>query len=213
MLHKETVAPQTLELLKQLMSDRHLDGFFLVGGTALSLQIGHRISVDIDLFIQEPFDENKLSEYLEVKSGWQLNYLDRNTIKGQINTVQVDFITHAYPLIKNLLVVENIRIASLEDIAAMKLNAVIGNGTRLKDFIDIAFLSVHLSLKQMIDAYEEKYKSKNPVMALKALEYHKDINYNEPIRLIPGAYKWDSIGHRLNEMVKAADKIFSNYPL
>ena len=104
MLQKETVLPRTLELLKQLMSDGNLDAFFLVGGTALSLQTGHRTSVDIDLFIQKPFDENKLSAYPEGNMGLQLNYLDRNTIKGQINNVQVDFITHAYPLVKDLIV-------------------------------------------------------------------------------------------------------------
>jgi len=95
MLRKETITPGTLELLKTLMQDENLHSFFLVGGTALSLQIGHRISIDIDLFSQKPFDENGLSDYPEKERSLQLNYLAKNTIKGQIDNVQVDLITHA----------------------------------------------------------------------------------------------------------------------
>ena len=64
MLHTETVAPKTLELLNQLMNDTTFNFFLLVGGTSLSLQLGHRISVDLDLFSNESFDEHKLVEYL-----------------------------------------------------------------------------------------------------------------------------------------------------
>ena len=79
---------------------------------------------------------------------------------------------------------EYLRTASLEDIAAMKLNAIAGNGTRLKDFIDVAYLSSLLTLTQMVDAYAEKYSSRNPVMAIKALEYFNDIDFTEPIDMI-----------------------------
>ena len=128
MLHEETVSARTLEILMDLMQDQTLRNFFLVGGTALSLQIGHRVSIDIDLFTQQPFDQNKISAHLESKKGFQLSYIDKNTIKGQIDSVQVDMITHEYPLIKDCLTSKGIRLASLEDIAAMKLNAIIGNG-------------------------------------------------------------------------------------
>lgn len=208
MLYKETVSPATLELLTRLMQDKTLEDFFLVGGTALALQIGHRISIDIDLFSQSPFDENQLSSYLESQNQFRLNYLGKNTIKGQINSVQTDFITHAYPLVNDVLVVEDVRMASLEDIAAMKLNAIIGNGTRLKDFIDIAFLSSRLSLEQMAASYEQKYMSRNPVLALKALSYHQDINFNEPIHYKVGAYAWNIIEQRLNNMLKYTNKVF-----
>lgn len=208
MLRTETVTPGTLELLKKLMQDEQLHDFFLVGGTALSLQIGHRISIDIDLFSQKPFDENEFSIHLENNSGLKLNYLNKNTIKGQIDDIQVDLITHAYPLVKDLVLSESIRLASLEDIAAMKLNAIIGNGTRLKDFVDIAFLSSHLSLTEMIDAYEHKYQSRNAVMTMKALAYHEEINFKEPIHFLKGVYPWKLIDVRLNLMIKFPEKVF-----
>jgi hypothetical protein len=213
MLQKETVAAGTLELLKDLMQDENLGDFFLVGGTALSLQIGHRISIDIDLFSRKPFDENALLEYLEQKRGFQLDYINKNTVKGQIAKTKVDFITHNYPLVKELWQVEGVRIASLEDISAMKLNAIVGNGTRLKDFIDVAFLSRYISLQKMMDAYEDKYATRNPVMTLKALSFYNDINFNEPVDIIVGRYSWKPIEKRLREMLKSPKRLFETSPI
>jgi hypothetical protein len=212
MLHKETVTPGTLELLKSLMQDENLNDFFLVGGTALSLQIGHRASIDIDLFSQNPFDENQMLSYLESQKNLQLDYLAKNTIKGQIAQTKVDLITHSYPLVKELEKHEGIRLASLEDIAAMKLNAIVGNGTRLKDFIDIAFMSAYVPLKKMVDSYEDKYATRNPLMTLKALSYHNDINFNEPIQMVNGTYSWKVIEKRLSEMEKFPSLIFDTVP-
>jgi len=195
------------------MLDENLKSFFLVGGTALSLQIGHRISLDIDLFSQNPFDENKMLSHLELEKKWQLDYLDKNTVKGQINGIKVDLITHAYPLVNKLQNTEGIRLASLEDIAAMKLNAIVGNGTRLKDFIDVAFMSCYLSLDKMMDAYERKYATRNPFLTLKALLYHQDINFNEPIQLAAGKYLWKLIEKRLIEMANLPSTVFELSPL
>lgn len=209
MLQKQTVETRTLELLKELMQDGKLKDFFLVGGTALSLQIGHRISIDIDLFTLNDFDENQLTEYLESNKGFKLNSIAKNTIKGQINNVQIDLIKHGYPLIKELVLDENIRMADLLDIAAMKLNAISGSGTRLKDFTDIAFLSSHLSLTDMVNAYLKKYDAKNPLIPLKALNYYTDINFDEPLHLMTGKFNWKIIEKRISDMLKNPDKIFT----
>ncbi|GAA4459814.1 hypothetical protein GCM10023093_01500 [Nemorincola caseinilytica] len=194
------------------MQDRALGQFFLVGGTALSLQIGHRISIDIDLFSITAFEENKLAEYLGSEYGLRLAYLDKNTIKGQVDNVQVDLITHAYPLVKDAASVDGVRMAGLEDIAAMKLNAIIGNGTRLKDFIDIAFLSQYLSLEDMTDAYEKKYNIRNAVMTLKALAWHNDINFDEPISYVHRACSWKHIEARLAQMIRYPERTFHGPP-
>ncbi|HEY5463185.1 MAG TPA: nucleotidyl transferase AbiEii/AbiGii toxin family protein [Hanamia sp.] len=197
-----------MELLKELMQDVKLNNFFLVGGTALALLIGHRKSIDLDLFSFNPFDESKMLTYLESTKGMLLNYQEKNTLKGQINNVQVDLIMHAYPLVKDLVVMEGIRLASLDDIAAMKLNAITGNGTRVKDFIDIAFLSSFLSLDQMLDAYEKKYQTRNTVIVLKSLDFFQDINHLEPVMLTAGNYSWKPIEKRLKEILKTHGKIF-----
>jgi predicted nucleotidyltransferase component of viral defense system len=208
MLQKETVAPNTLELLKLLMQDDHLKDFILVGGTALSLQLRHRISIDLDFFSQLSFDEQSLSQYLEKEKGLQLDFLHKNTVKGQIAGIKLDFITHPYPSVREPLLIDNIRMASLEDIAAMKLNAIAGNGTRLKDFIDIAFLSGKLTLQQMLEAYAVKYGMRNPFIPLKALSYFNDINQAEPVNLITGKLQWSIIEKRIKEMINSPGNIF-----
>ncbi len=116
-------------------------------------------------------------------------------------------------LLKDLMQDGNIRLASLEDIAAMKLNAIAGNGTRLKDFIDVAFLSCYLPLKKMMNAYEDKYSTRNPFLTLKALSYHQDINFNEPIQMVNETYKWKAVEQRLKEMLKSPNKLFEIPPL
>jgi len=121
---------------------------------------------------------------LEHTYKFQLDYQSKNTLKGQIQNIKVDLITHGYPLVNPLIIESGIRMASPEDISAMKLNAIAGNGTRLKDFIDIAYLSPLVTLNQMVNAYEQKYSSRNPIMLVKALNYHNDINFNEPIEMI-----------------------------
>jgi len=191
------------------MNDELLKDFFLVGGTALSLQIGHRISIDLDLFTMVSFDDNQMLSDLEDRYRFQLDYQSKNTLKGEIDGVKVDLITHNYPLVKPLLDFDGVRMASPEDIAAMKLNAISGNGTRLKDFIDVAYLSSFMTLSQMVDAYEEKYSSRNPAMVIKALDYHKDINFNEPIEMLEGKYKWKDIERRLGQMTLHPTKIFN----
>jgi predicted nucleotidyltransferase component of viral defense system len=208
MLRKETVSESALELLKTLMEDEFLENFFLVGGTALALQIGHRISIDFDLFTLTPFDEKEMLSSLEKRYQFQMDFLSRNTLKGSIRGIKVDLITHKYPLVKPLIEIEHIRIAASEDIAAMKLNAITGNGTRLKDFIDIAYLSSSLTLSRMIDAYEEKYATRNPAIVIKALDYYNDINFNEPIEMLKEKYKWEDIKKRLGEMTLNPDKLF-----
>ena len=90
----------------------------------------------------------------------------------------------------------------------MKLNAITGNGTRLKDFIDIAYLSTSPTLSRMIDSYEEKYATRNPAMVIKALDYYNDINFNEPIEMLKEKYKWEDIKKRLGEMTLNPDKLF-----
>lgn len=212
MLYKETVKATTLELLKDLMHDDNLKNFFLAGGTALSLQIGHRISEDLDLFTEISFDENKLLDYLTLNKGFLLSYKDKNTLRGEINGVQIDFITHAYPIVKPVVIEEEIRLASLNEIAAMKLNAIIVNGTRAKDFVDIAYLSGYISFEQMMQACELKYKNINPLMIVRSLSHTDDVVKNVPIQLLHETYSFKTIEYRLSLLPEYPGEVFRNAP-
>jgi len=208
MLRKEALSKPALELLTHLMHEDILNDFFLVGETALSLQIGHRISIDLDLFSVSIFDENKLLEYLENKFQFKLDFQDKNTLKGEISGVKVDCVTHAYPLVKPLIDDDGIRLATIYDIAAMKLNAIVGNGTRLKDFVDIAYLSSSISLAQMVHVYQKKYSTRNPSMVIKALSYHQDIDFSVSVQMVKDTFEWDKIKSRINQMTLHPQQLF-----
>lgn len=210
MLHTETVAHATMELLKRLMSNEKLEGFMLVGGTSLALQLGHRISVDLDLFCDTDFDENRLRESLERDYHLETDFIDRATVKGEIEGVKIDCIAHCYPWIGQPHVEEGIRLASLQDICAMKLNAIAGNGTRIKDFIDVAYLSSRFTLSQMLGFYEEKYHA-NALIPLKAIIFFDDVNTHEPVRMTNGKkLQWRTIQKRLLDMDKYPNRLFPN---
>ncbi|MDL2304591.1 nucleotidyl transferase AbiEii/AbiGii toxin family protein [Bacteroides sp. OttesenSCG-928-D19] len=194
------------------MNDEVLANFVLVGGTALSLQIGHRISVDLDLFSNIPFDEEELSSYLSSMYGLELDFISKRTIKGEIQGVQIDCLAHQYPWVSPLNNLEGIRLSGLPDIAAMKLNAISGNGTRIKDFIDVAYLSKYLSLSEMLEAYQKKYKA-NPVIAVKSIAFFNDINFKEPIQMADEKkFNWKQIERRIFDMQRNYDKVFNTFP-
>lgn len=175
MLHKETVDNITLELIRKVQSDKVFKDFILVGGTALSLQIGHRISIDIDFFTKEEFDPREMLQYLEANYGFQEQYSHTNTLKGIINGVFIDLLRHNYRYVAEPIEINGIRMADKQDIAAMKVNAIAGNGTRVKDFIDIYFLLKEFSFSDIIDFYKIKYESRNEFHAIKSLTYFDEI--------------------------------------
>ena len=213
MLHTETIAPTTLELLKKIMRDENLPSFLLVDGTSLALQIGHRISADLDLFTNSPFDETAVNDHFWQHYGLITDFMAKKTMKGEIDGVQIDCIAHEYPWIRPFVEENGVRLASMEDICAMKLNAIAGNGTRIKDFVDVAYLSTRFSLNQMLDFYEEKYHS-NPLAPMKAITFFNDVNQLEPVRMVGGKkLKWKAIEKRLVEMEKKSGVTFITPPM
>jgi len=189
------------------MGDEWFKDFHLAGGTALALQTGHRKSIDLDLFALEDFDSDNLSQYLKANYGFSDSYIGKNTLRGFAEEIKVDFLAHAYPLVAPILAINNIRMYSAKDVAAMKLNAIIHNGTRVKDFVDIAWLSSVMPLSEMLGAFETKYQS-NYVIALKSLLYFDDIDFNEPVQMTAGKFQWKAISKRLEMMSKEPKQIF-----
>ena len=185
MLHKETVSKEMWELLQRLMKDEILKDFNLVGGTSLSLQIGHRLSIDIDLFTTKGFDEQALLKDLANNYPIRIRDMFDNTILLDIDKVKVDILAHQYPWQKPIDTKEGVRLASLEDIGAMKLHAIFQNGTRIKDFIDMYFLLEHHPLKVYLESYRKKYGG-NPAMASYALLHHKNIDREVKVNMLKG---------------------------
>jgi hypothetical protein len=115
------------------------------------LQIGHRISDDIDLFIQRNVDQEFIIETLRNRFGesFLVSALSRNTINCVISNTKVDLLRYGYPYVDTIIREDKLRLLGLSDIAAMKLNVIAGNRTSVKDFIDRCFLLDYFSLKQM----------------------------------------------------------------
>lgn len=179
MLHKETVYPKTLSLLKGLMTLERLQPFNLAGGTALSLQIGHRISVDLDLF-----GNHNLGAYRNTRHYFlflQTSYSSILTLS--IDEIKVDFVNYIYPILKPVVKVDEIRLTSIEDIAAMKLAAIAGRG-RKRDFYDLYFILRKYKLPEIIDFYKQKYPDGSEFLIVKSLIYFDDAEQDEPPRLI-----------------------------
>ena len=187
MLHKNPliISPHTFQLIQQLQSLRELTGFYLVGGTSLALQLGHRDSIDIDLFTQNNFTAAEIEDALKGKHDFTATLARNNTVLAVVDKVKTDFIKHDYPFILPPVTQEGITYLSKEDIAAMKLHAIIQSGKRLKDFIDIYFLLQHFSMNQLIEFFVKKYSYTNPLIALKAVTYFDDIDENiDPPKLL-----------------------------
>ena len=170
MLQTQTIVPELLELLKKIMNENLFQDYFLVGGTSLSLQLGHRNSIDIDLFgnaeINQPVFVEKLKEFGEVI----ISQSTKNILITEVNGIKVDFVNYKYPLLTSPILIENIRMLSTTDIAAMKLNAIAGRGSK-KDFIDLFFLLDQFSMRQMLDFYNSKFSDGSEFMVTKSLSY------------------------------------------
>ena len=167
-----------------------MQGFSLVGGTALSLLYGHRISVDLDLFSNQPFENNIIIDAIEKK--FKTSFVNRSTnprfgIFGFIDEVKIDIIRHPHPLIRPELNLEDIRMFSTEDIIAMKVQAILGRGKK-KDFWDIAELLQHFSMADFIRFHKEKYATQNLLITVpQAITYFADAEESEdPVSLKPG---------------------------
>jgi hypothetical protein len=164
-----------MELLKKIMSENTFSDFNLVGGTSLALQIGHRNSIDIDLFGNQSIDFELFIAILKKIGKTEIFKSSKNILITQINEIKVDFVNYTYPLLEKPFEIDGIRMLSKKDIAAMKLNAIAGRGSK-KDFIDLYFLLNEFSLREMMDFYCSKYLDGSEFMVYKSLSYFEEAN-------------------------------------
>ena len=194
MLQLTTVEPNTFSILKQLMNIPELEDFCLVGGTALSLMYGHRISEDLDLFSTKKFDNITISGILLQNFGDSLSIRTSSHfgIFCYINDVKVDIVRYPHPLIRPTLAIEGVRMFSMEDIIAMKVQAVLGRAKK-KDFWDIAELLKHFTIDDFVKFHKEKFTTQNLYITVpQAISYFADADESEdPISL--KNQTWESI--------------------
>lgn len=177
--------------------------FSLVGGTALALKYGHRTSVDIDLFSHLSFKNQEITKALETEFGdelaIQLNK-ERFGVFGFIQNIKVDIVKHPHPLLKKPVMVEGIRMYHTEDIAAMKVNAILGRGKK-KDFWDLAELLQHYTIKEISGFYTKKFPRQELLISIPyALTWFDDADETEdPISL--KGQTWEAVKKFIQQKV------------
>ena len=202
MSQSKAIKSATLELIRSLQEKKYLEGFYLVGGTALALYLNHRKSDDIDLFINTDFDAASLFEKIGHDFQYQLFYSAANTLKGSIGDVKVDFLAHRYPYLYKQQTVDGILMISEQDIIAMKLNAISTSGQRSKDFIDIYYLLGRYDIGSMINFYRSKYSQENEAIILKSLIYFDDVDMADwPVLLTDRDLQWEDVKIKIEEAV------------
>jgi hypothetical protein len=187
MLRTETVEPGALSLLKRLMLMPALEGFSLVGGTALSLRFGHRKSVDLDLFTSGAFDQQEVVDALTKEFGSSFVMTPSRAkwaIFGFINDVKVDLVNDPQERIAEVLVVDGIRMYADDDIAAMKVQAILNRGVK-KDFWDLHELLQHHPLEWIMEKHKRKFPNQLLAVSIpKALIWFDDAdNSEDPVAL------------------------------
>lgn len=205
MLHLQTIHPDTLELLRKLSLLPELSQMRLVGGTALALQYGHRQSIDLDFFgeMTNAPDEiiNKMSEFGDCVV---LNN-QKSILQLVVSGVKVDVVDYSlYKWIDSPVCENGLKLASVQDIAAMKINAIEGRGSR-KDFIDVYMLLKKYSLDEILGFYKQKYPNYSIFRALLSLTFFEDAERESmPIMLIDDS--WEQMKNNILSVVEEYQK-------
>ncbi|HBH08846.1 MAG TPA: hypothetical protein DDX40_05540 [Rikenellaceae bacterium] len=191
MLHLETISPDTLTLLRKIQSLDEFNNTRLVGGTALAMQLGHRKSIDLDFFGQFETSLEELTAILSefstvtpISSSRMMRFL-------VVNGIKVDIVSYPYDWIDNPVYSDDIVLAGVKDIAAMKLSAITNRGSK-KDFIDYYFLLKRYSLEELIGFYSQKYSEAQLFTAIKSLTYFEDAE-SDPMPDMIVSVDWDEV--------------------
>ncbi len=190
MLSYQTVDAHTLELLRHLSVVPEFSAMRLVGGTSLALQYGHRTSVDLDFF--GTFDSELSFSSILRRYGQLTIVKESSKIKVYLlDGIKVDFVHYDYPWLESPLQVDGLVLATPPDIAAMKVNAIEGRGSK-KDFIDLYYLLQRYTLAEILDFYKQKYPEHSVFRALMSMSYFDDADMQPTPRMFTNVL-WDEM--------------------
>ena len=205
MLSVQAVTPHTLELLKTLSAKPELNGMRLVGGTSLALQYGHRQSIDLDFFGHINIGQDELVAKLSETGSLTVTNRTPHFLQTIINNVKVDFVEYGfYKWIDQPIIEAGICLASDKDIAAMKVYAIMGRGSK-KDFIDLFVLLQRYSLSEILQFYKLKYPEYSEYRALLSMTYFEDAEMQDTPRLFIQD-SWEDIKRTIIDTVKVYQK-------
>lgn len=182
----KTLFGNTKKALALLSQSHLLDEAYLAGGTACALQLGHRISIDLDFFSPKKFNPSLLARSLRKVGEFKLEQQSEGTLLGELEGVRFSFFFYPYGVLFPYQSFRGVKILDLRDIAAMKIAAIATRGIK-RDFVDLYFICRKgISLKQVLSFYDRKYGvlSSNVIHILKSLVYFVDAEASEPPKML-----------------------------
>ena len=200
MLHYKSVDPKLLGLLKKLQGVPEFGKLRLAGGTSLALQIGHRKSIDIDLFGEIDIDAITISQLLNPLGSLTKIHETENIHIYSLDTIKVDIVKYPYKWIDNPVICDDLILASTKDIAALKLYAILDKGTK-NDYIDLHFLLKQYKMEELLQFYQEKYYDGSLFLVVKSMMYFEDADLNEMPFMLENV-KWNEIKNSITSKVK-----------
>lgn len=180
------------------------DPFYLAGGTAAALYLGHRVSVDLDFFGPDPFDSSLLVGELASLGQFRLDRIAPDTLLGELTRVKISFFRYRYPLVAEPAEALGARIASLPDIAAMKLDAISRRRTK-RDFVDLFFIAQSgLKVVEALMWYQRKYArlDVSVVHVVKSLAYFVDAELDPSPRMLVD-FSWERVKRFFEQEAKS----------
>lgn len=193
MLHLNTIDNETHKVLLSALQKDYLQNFSLAGGTSLSLRFGHRKSIDIDLFSTKEFEPAVIDELLKLDyTGYQYRGNNRLMLFCNINDIKCDIIYHPFRLLYPVETIENIRMFSVQDVAAMKLFAICKRGTK-KDFYDLWLLVQHYTPKELAGFFVKKYGHDKLIYLRKSILYYEDAEYSTEPEILLANLNWEKV--------------------
>ncbi len=190
----KTLFGNTQKALAILGKSHLMNNAYLAGGTACALQIGHRISVDLDFFTAREFDAKELIRYLKKIGKFKVEKQSWGTILGTLEGIRFSLFVYEYPILFSYKSIFGINILDLRDIAAMKIDAISTRGIK-RDFIDLYFICQEgISLKEILSFYGRKYATlaSNIVHIQKSLVYFVDAEVATVPKMLKEA-NWEDI--------------------
>jgi len=190
----QAILPDTLRAIQLVSSVPSIQKAYLAGGTALALQIGHRISEDLDFFTADEVEEKVLAADLSRVDSFQKEGESWRSVWGKIGTTKFSMFYYKYPLISLTIPFEGIQILDKPDIAAMKIHALEDRGTK-RDFVDMYFLLKEFSLEKVLSFYEQKYGTLEDhyYSIVRSLDYFQDADHDDRKLEMLVDIKWDEI--------------------
>jgi len=201
MMHTESIHEETKKVLELLSASGVIDGFYLAGGTALAIQLGHRESIDLDWFCSAGFSNEQLISRLAKLGVFSLTSEDVDTVHGVLNGVKVSFLKYDHGQLFPFVEFDGVRVADERDIAAMKISAISSRGSK-KDFIDLYFLMQKYHITELLVLFERKHSGiqYNMLHILKSLDFFDSAD-DDPMPIMLKPVEWPEVKRAIEREV------------